>query len=191
MNRIINHRNGLLLLTFSFAAIVRIINTSDHSPLANFTPIGAMALFGGTYFSKRLYAYAFPILTLWVSDLFLNYLVFYHEWKWFYENFYWTYGSFVLIILVGSMIKKINARNVLLACISATLIHWIVSNFGVWFHGTIYPRTFEGLILCYTVAIPYQLYTLLSNIIFSAIFFSVFEWVSQNYVSIKTVNEVR
>ena len=39
----------------------------------------AIALFGGAYFTKNTKAYFFPLITLWLGDIVLNKLVFYHE----------------------------------------------------------------------------------------------------------------
>ena len=40
------------------------------------------------------------------------------------------------------------------ALLSST-IFFIVTNFAVWMSGTMYPPTLDGLILCYTMAIPF------------------------------------
>ncbi len=54
----------LLILIASFSRII------PHMP--NFTPIGAMALFGGAYFKNKYHAFIIPILSLWISDLVIN-----------------------------------------------------------------------------------------------------------------------
>ena len=76
----------------------------------NFTPIGAMALFGGCYFSDKWKAYLVPILTLWITDLALNYFYF-HQVTFFYSGFAWVYGAFALMVMVGTFIKKVNVGN--------------------------------------------------------------------------------
>ena len=45
---------------------------------------------------------------------------------------------------------------------------FMITNFGVWSLGS-YGYTFEGLIICYTLALPFFTYTIISTIIFSAI----------------------
>ena len=47
-------------------------------------------------------------------------------------------------------------------------IFYIISNFGVWLNGA-YGYSFEGLIECYFMAIPFFGYTLTSTIIFALI----------------------
>jgi hypothetical protein len=182
-------RTVVLILIVSITAFMRVINTPGHTPMSNFTPIGTMALFSGKHFLSRWMSYIFPLLTLWISDLFVNYFVYYNEWIWFYDGFYWTYGSFALIIFLGSLIKRVNLMNVLLACVGAALLHWIISNFGVWMRGGMYPDTIEGLFACYMVAIPYMLYTLAGNIVFSLLIFGIFEWMVQKYPSLQLARQ--
>ena len=76
-----------------------------HMP--NFTPIGAMALFGGAYLDKRL-AMLLPLSAMIVSDLFIG----------FYSPAVMlsVYGSFVLIGLIGVWLRRRKSpKNILLA----------------------------------------------------------------------------
>jgi hypothetical protein len=68
-----------------FASFTRII---PHMP--NFTPIGAMALFGGAYLKNKNHAFLIPILSLWISDLIINNFIFsyYNDFTWFYPGFF-------------------------------------------------------------------------------------------------------
>ena len=67
MNRKIDLRIGILgLLVFS-VALSRLL---PHPP--NFTPVGAMGLFGAAYFSRKYLAFLVPFVAMWVSDLILN-----------------------------------------------------------------------------------------------------------------------
>jgi hypothetical protein len=40
------------------------------------------------------------------------------------------------------------------ALVSST-IFFVITNFAVWMSGTMYPLTLDGLIICYTMAIPF------------------------------------
>jgi len=179
--KIINPRTGVLALMILSAGAWRLLISSGHSPLTNFTPVGAMALFGGCYFSDKWKAYFLPLLTLWLSDLLLSYFVYYHDWRLFYDGFLWAYGSFALMVLMGTFIKKANINNVILASISAALAHWIITDFGVWMGGHLYPKTTEGLITCYVAAIPYMKNMLIGNLVFSGIMFGIFELAQRKF----------
>ncbi|TWF35305.1 hypothetical protein FHW36_10994 [Chitinophaga polysaccharea] len=184
----LNFRFSALLLITVGLALTRLFNASCATPLANFTPIGSMALFGGHYFSEKWKAYLLPLMTLWISDLFLNYFVYYHKLVFFYDGFYWTYGAFALATLIGSLIKKVNFRNVIMAAVAAALVHWIITDFGVWMEGRLYPKTATGLIACYVAAIPYMKNMLAGNLLFSAISFGLFEWAQQKYPRLQLIS---
>ncbi|MDN5204116.1 hypothetical protein QQ008_22175 [Fulvivirgaceae bacterium BMA10] len=171
------------VLAFSTFMIVvgvgRIILTGPgHIPtLSNFSPIGAMALFGGAYFSRER-AFIFPLLTLWLSDIVLNKLVFYGEWRLFYEGFYWVYGAFALMVLVGKLIlqHKTTIKNFAVATITIVMIHWIITDIQPWLSGTLYPKTLAGYGACLIAALPYERNFLIGTLIYGAIMFGVFEW---------------
>jgi len=184
----IDMRFGMVMLVILGLTFTRLFNATCATPLSNFTPIGAMALFGGKYFSEKWKAYLVPLLTLWLSDLFLSYFVYYHKVVLFYDGFYWTYGSFALAVLIGSAIKKVTVKNVVIASVAAALVHWVVADFGVWMDGRLYPKTVEGLITCYVAAIPYIKSMLLGNLLFSAIAFGLFEWAQKKYPQLQLSN---
>src|ERR1041385_5981600 len=100
-----NPRTAVLLLFISITATIRIIFNFNYdiSPLANFSPIGAMALFGGTYFNKNWKAFTFPLLMLFISDIILHQTVFKKYGNGFlYSGWYWVYGAFALMVLARS-----------------------------------------------------------------------------------------
>ncbi|WP_276480447.1 DUF6580 family putative transport protein [Paraflavitalea pollutisoli] len=180
--------NPRMLILLAFMLVVaawRIFLSKEAtmSPLATFTPLGAMALFGGTYFSKSYKAVLFPLLTLWLSDIFLNRMVYYGEWRFFYEGFYWTYGSFALMALVAPwIIKKVNITNIVLAAFVATLIHWIGTSPGCFMvENSIYPKTWGGYFTSLWAAIPYERNFLVGTAVYSGILFGGFELLQKRY----------
>lgn len=144
---------------------------------SNFAPIGAMALFGGAYLGRNWKAFLIPLLSLWISDLFINY-IYIGGFSFFYPGFYWQYGCFALIVLLGStMLKKVRPMKILGASLSASVLFFIISNFGVWTSGLMYPypMTIEGLMTCYIAAIPFFGGTLSGDLVYSGILFGAFE----------------
>jgi hypothetical protein len=146
-----------------------------------------MALFGGAYFSGKGKAFGFPLLTLFISDLFLSFTLF-NELRsgLLYGGWYWTYGAFALMTLSGRwIIKKATVPSVLLAAIVAVLIHWIVSDFGVWLDGNLYPKTAYGFLECLIAAIPYEWNLLAGTVIYGAILFGGFEVLKNRYTVLR------
>ncbi len=171
----INLRFGVISLLILLAAFSRLI---PHPP--NFTPVGAMALFGAAYFSKRYLAFAVPILAMWLSDLVLNnvvYAQYFDEFTLFYSGFYWTYSAFIVIGIAGFfLLKRTKPQNILIASLTASILFFMVSNFGVWASGMMYPKSFSGLIACYAAAIPFFQNTMMGDLIYSSVLFGVFEF---------------
>ena len=78
-----------------------------------------------------------------------------------------TWGSVIFIGLLSRYFVKTFTTRISGALIGACLFY-IITNFGVWSLGS-YGYSFEGLVTCYTLAIPFFAHTLISTIIFSSI----------------------
>lgn len=163
-----------------------ISSSGEVSILSNFSPLGAMALFGGVYF-KNWKGFAFPLLTIWVSDIFMNRYVFFGEWKFFYDGFIWVYGAFALMVLVG---KWLNPNRSVMRFLSSSLlivfIHWIVTDIGVWLGSSVYPQTLAGFWACLVAAIPFEFRFLAGTLIYGVVLFGSFEWVSHKFPSLQS-----
>jgi hypothetical protein len=183
----INPRFAVLALFMIVVAAMRIPNAAQLTPWSNFTPIGAMGLFGGAYFTKTLKAVLFPLLTLLVSDLIIQAFVFNGQYGIMYSGWYWIYGIFILITFIGKwLIKKVTVKNVIIAAITASLTHWLIADFTVWAGGgtdirTMTPlsRDWAGLQQCYIQGFPFMKNFLIGTLVYSGILFGVFEWVKQ------------
>ncbi|MBE9468210.1 MAG: hypothetical protein IMY72_07810 [Bacteroidetes bacterium] len=170
-----NHlRFGILSLLVLLVALSRLI---PHPP--NFAPIGAMALFGATYLKQKHFVLIIPIASMWLSDLALNNIVYaqyFDHFVWFYPGCYWTYGAFIVIGFIGfGLLKKIKIQNILLASCLASISFFILSNFGVWLSGIMYPKTFTGLMMSYTAGLPFLKNTFMGDLVYSGLLFGVFE----------------
>jgi len=160
-NKKFSNREIVILLFIILAAVIRLI---PHPP--NFAPITAMALFGGLNFQNKKLAYAIPILAMIVSDLFLG----------FYSISIFVYLSFIAITYIGTTIKNINILNIFLS----SLLFFIITNLGVWILG--YPMTIEGLLTCFTLALPFFGYALAGDLFFSLLFKYGFKSVEKKYL---------
>jgi hypothetical protein len=193
----INPRLSLLLLFIILTAALRIYSataTGAQSALSNFTPIGAMALFGGAYFHTKWKGYFFPLLALFLSDVIMMKTIYAASGLGnglLYGGWYWTYGAFALMVLIGSFIKKVSFRSVIAGAVAAALLHWIVTDFGVWLGGCTdittgkpYTRDMDGLMRCYVLALPYLKNMLIGNLVYGAVLFGGFEYLQKRYPSL-------
>jgi len=178
-------RTTVLLLFITGIAVLRVIFNFNYdiSPLANFSPLGAMALFGGTYFNKKWKAFTFPLAMLFISDLILHQTVYKAYGNGFlYQGWYWVYGAFVLMTIVGQTIKKVTINRFLLSVITCVLIHWIVTDFGVWVGSQTYAQNLSGFVACLEKAVPYEWRFLAGTLIYGIILFGLFEWMKRKYI---------
>tara|TARA_B100000131_G_C17893119_1_gene523193 strand:+ start:10 stop:510 length:501 start_codon:yes stop_codon:yes gene_type:complete len=85
----------------------------------------------------------------------------------FHFTTFFTWGSVLIIGLLSSYFKEKLSKRVFGSLIGA-VVFFIISNFGVWILGG-YEKNLNGLILCYTMAIPFFKYTFFSTLIYSII----------------------
>ena len=154
-----------------FAATMRIV---PHYP--NFTPIAAIALFGGAHLGKRWLAMIIPLLALFLSDLILG----------FHSFMLPVYASFALVVLLGGLLKQnIRMLPVVGASVSASMLFFIITNFAVWAGSPYYAKDVSGLIACYTYALPFLHTGLLGDLFYTGVFFGGFYLVQQRYPVLK------
>lgn len=186
MNSKINLRFSVLTTIILLGAFSRMI---PHP--VNFTPIGAMVLFGAAHFSKKWQIFLIPIIATWLSDLFINnviYKQYYTSFTWFYEGFSWLYLSYLLIALFSiQILKKVRIERVLIGALGSTLIFFLLSNVGCFIGNTYYAQNFSGLITCYAAGLPFILGTLSGNIFYSIIFFGVFHIAQSKFPALKEI----
>ena len=158
---------------------------------ANFTPIAAVGLFGAAYFSRKWQALILPLVALFVSDLIINNTI-YKEmnpgFTFFYKGFYWQYLSIIFITLIGFVFyqKKVSLLNIGLGVLSSTVIFYLVSNFGVWASGILYPLTPEGLGMALLAGVPFIKNFLISTCVYSLGIFGVFYLLQSNFKIIES-----
>ena len=149
-----------ILAAILIAAALRLV---PHWP--NFTPIGAMALFGGAYFGKRALAFAAPLGALLLSDLVLG----------FHAGMPYVYGSVALVVLIGWVLaRRATPLGIAAAAMASSVLFFAVTNFGTWLSSGMYPQTLAGLAACYVAAIPFFQNTLAGDLVFSALLFGGF-----------------
>ncbi|HLW59184.1 MAG TPA: DUF6580 family putative transport protein [bacterium] len=131
---------------------------------ANFAPIGAMALFGGALLPGA-WAFAVPLAALVLSDLVLG----------FYAGWMWVYGSFALIVLIGTALRRRRTTlRIAGAAVGSSILFFVITNLGEWF-GPLYPHTLAGLGADFAAAIPFFRNTALSDLAYVLAFFGIYE----------------
>ena len=184
-----NPRSAVLLLIILAVTAFRLLVTfnTDELQFANFSSIGAVALFGGAYFKNDVKAFAFPLLSLFLSDFILSSTIFSQYSNGFlYDGWYWVYIAFALMVLVGKvMLKKINVVNFIGSALVVTFIHWIVTDLGVWYHNPMFTQNFAGFWHALVLAIPFEGRFIAGTLIYGAIICGAFELLKLRYTVLK------
>ena len=168
--------NIKILLITLVIFVISLTRIFPHPP--NFTPILALALFGGAYLPNKKTAFLIPISAMFLSDLILG----------FHSQIYAVYGCILILSFLGRTIQsKISILNLTITGISGSLIFFIVTNFSVWLGDNLYPLTLNGLIQCYVMAIPFFHNTLISTFIFLAILFTSYSFAEKKYQFLKKI----
>lgn len=161
MKKLIANKTIVILLFMVTAVLTRLV---PHLP--NFTPVTAIALFGGLYLSNKVMAYTLPLTVMAISDLFLG----------FSSITIFVYFAFVVVSFIGTKSKKPSFSAILLSSVS----FFVITNFGVWLLG--YPKTWTGLAECYTLALPFFRNALLGDFFYSGVLIIGFNFVKKKYL---------
>lgn len=153
---------GLALLLIALGVGARIL---PHPP--NFTPIAAVALFGGMYLSARL-SFVIPLAAMAVSDIFIGFYTL--------PIMLSVYGSFLISVVIGRNVRRAKRPLVIAGgTIMSSLIFFLITNGAVWAFGTMYPHTAAGLMQSYLMGLPFFKNTLLGDIFYVSILVGTYE----------------
>jgi len=130
-----------------------------HPP--NFTSLLALSFYVPALLGQRY------IVALLISFVLTDLVIGFHIFTFF------TWGAVVIIGLLSKYFTNNTLKRLFGALIGA-LIFFIITNFGVWTTGS-YGYSMEGLISCFTLAIPFFTYSIISTLFFSIII--EFTWV--------------
>ncbi len=83
-----------------------------------------------------------------------------------YSGFWWTYAGFLGYWILGRLAGKSFKKRLAFLPL-ASILFFVVSNFGVWLSW--YPRTLQGLLTCYTLALPFYRNTLIGDMVFGSV----------------------
>ena len=95
-----------------------------------------------------------------------------------------SYGSFLISVWLGRRLRNSESVPKItgLAVINS-MQFFLFTNFASWLWFGIYPRTATGLASCYAAAIPFFGWTLASDLLFTAVLFSLHAWLSRSLAS--------
>ncbi|MBW6489697.1 MAG: hypothetical protein K0B15_00755 [Lentimicrobium sp.] len=171
VKKLFNTRNIIIFVAIIGAAFMRLL---PHWP--NFTPVAAMALFGGAWINRKALAFLVPLSAMLISDLFIG----------FHSTMIAVYAGIIVTVMIGFALRnRVKAGNVVMASVVSTLVFYLITNFGAWMSGMMpYPKDFSGLMQAYIAGIPFFNNGLMGDMFYSTVFFGGFYLISKRYPSV-------
>ena len=194
-----NTRNTVLILMIAGAIIIRFVtyylssfvtysNSSVNNIVhwSNFTPLGAIALFGGTYFNDKWKGYLVPLFSLLISDIVINYMYSSRLTIDFFSLLsLFRYLCIALTVFMGTRIKNVSFLNVGAASILSVIVFWLLTDLPFLYPG-IYPNTLVGYGQSLMAALPFQKNMLLGDAFFGVLLFGSFELAKNKYTILRS-----
>jgi hypothetical protein len=143
----------------------------------NFAPIGALALFGGAYFSSKRAAIVVPFLSLLTGDFFVG----------FHKLLFYVYASFLVSVFIGFCLRhKKSASRIGIATLAGAIQFFVVTNFAMWVTSIgNYPKNLGGLLACYLVGVPFFWNTLAGDASYVALLFGGMALAEKRFPSLR------
>lgn len=159
MEKILTPRFIFVTVAVVLAALSRLL---PHLP--NFTPIAAIALMGGAFYSDKRMAFVIPFLAMLLSDIILG----------FHNTMWGVYLAFGIIVFIGFALRNnLKIHSLVIASLTSSVLFFIITNFAVWFGSSFYSQDIAGLLYCYEMAIPFFANTLMGDAFYITVLFGV------------------
>jgi hypothetical protein len=161
-------KTPLIITIILLAALSRLIPFQY-----NFSPVAAIALFGGAYLSRRM-AVFIPILSLLIGDVIMALT------KGEAYSSYFSSGQFVPIYLCiiamaliggGYLKKHPSAVPVLATAAVSSLFFFLITNLTYWYQAALYPMNFQGLMTSYAAGLEFYKWTFAGHVVYTSILF--------------------
>ena len=139
----------------------------------NFTPMGAFVLFSGFYLPRKWMWLS--LVALSITDIIIG--------TYQAQVMMVVYGSYAIMLGAAYGLRKTSAMRkyklsvILGTSVASALLFFLTTNFAhwMWFGG--YANSFSGLMASYTAAIPFFRNSLLGYVVYSGVFYGVYEFV--------------
>lgn len=142
-----------------------------HPP--NFTSLIALSFYVPALMGTRFIP--FLLISFIITDIIIG----------IHSTILFTWGSIILIGLISNYLKRniyFRFSGVLFSCI----IFFIISNLGVWLTGS-YGYHINGLIACYTLALPFFGNTIVATVIYSIVIEAIYKF----FIDKRLFSEIR
>lgn len=182
--RLLTPRTLVLFAMVAFAVGYRLVVYFVPGLLPwNFTPVEAMALFGGAWFADRRMAILIPLAAMAIADTTIALSLPASQLRDWIVMSPVIYACIALTAFAGFALRgRVKLLNVVVAAIASATGFFLVTNFFVWLGSGMYPANLSGLAACYVAGLPfYQYGSLPGTLLWSAVLFGTFALLSRRY----------
>lgn len=149
-----------------------------------FAPQFAMAIFSGAVIKDKKFAFAFPMLSLLISDIFyqLLFIAGIFEIPGLYNGMVSNYILFGALTVVGFFTNAEKVSSIAKSAVSAPTLFFIVSNLMVWMGNGGYqrPKNTVGLLQTYIDGLPFYANSILATVVFGSILFGAHQLIKKS-----------
>jgi hypothetical protein len=167
-------------LTFGLTVLSALGRLVPHAP--NVTPLGGSCLFAGSRI-QGLWAYLLPLIVLVATDPIVGHAG--GASGGYTRESPIIYASFLISVWIGRrMLRNVTPVRVGAAAFLCSLQFFVITNFSLWAfgvmgHSTFYSADLNGLIACYTLALPFWGRTLAGDLVYSGAIFGLYALLSR------------
>ena len=158
-----------LVMGLAFVLLILVVRL-DFTHLSNVVPIGAFALWAGTYLTKRMAA-LYVLATLAVSD----FLIGGYTWP-IMTTVYVATLLFIPLGVVANSLPRTWWQKVIApfagVCVGSAAF-FLLTNTAVWLFGSWYPKTVSGLSACLYAGLPFWRNSVVGDLYGIGIFFGI------------------
>jgi hypothetical protein len=136
----------------------------------NFSPIMAMSFFAGYTYKDKRFSFAIPIFAMLLSDLIIG----------LHAGMFVIYVTMCLACIIGILISGKSKYHIIGGSILGSLLFYLITNLVIWYSPELYPLSWEGQIQSYIAALPFFKSSLLSDLLFTVLFFGSYQLITHS-----------
>jgi hypothetical protein len=167
----LNSRNLFILALIVLAAVLRV---SGNLPY-NFTPVAAIALFGGAMLSNRALGFIAPLAIMLISDLFIG----------FHSSMFAVYAALIGVVGIGQLVRtNPTMLRAFGGALAGAVLFFLVTNAASWLVLPQYTKDLSGLFNSYVAGVPFFRGTVMGDLLFTGIFFGSYKLAEYRFPSL-------
>lgn len=152
------------------------------------SPIYAIALLSGMLTKNKSTSFAYPLLSLFISDLIIQvlYLGQLFPFAGFYTGQVLNYCLLIGITFIGWLLKGNNYSSLAIGSLLSPTVFFLLSNFSVWASSDFqyFSKSFGGLLACLEAGIPFYKNSLIATFAFTPIILVIYQQIFEKKTSL-------